>query len=116
MKRHQKLVLAGAMVLILVLAAAQGRRVRHLRESEAFYRWMLAAAVNERLFQDESGQYKDKELFDQCNTASQSLAALAPAAPAATAMSMSRNVGLTRDVIWLLVAKLPTTGSQEDSA
>ncbi len=71
------------MVLILVLAAAQGRRVRHLRESEAFYRWMLAAAVNERLFQDESGQYKDKELFDQCNTASQSLAALAPAAPAA---------------------------------
>ncbi len=82
MKRHQKWVLAGAMILILVLAAAQGRRVRHLRESEAFYRWMLAAAVNERLFQDESGQFKDKELFDRCNAGSQSLAGLAPAVAA----------------------------------
>ncbi len=80
MKRHQKLVLVGAMILILALAAAQGRQVRHLRESEAFYRWMLAAAVNERLFQDESGKFKDKELFDQCNAASQSLAGLVPAA------------------------------------
>lgn len=83
MKRYQKLALAGAMVLILLLAAGQGRRVRHLRESEAFYRWMLAAAVNERLFQDESGQFKDKELFEQCNAASQSLAGLVPAVTAA---------------------------------
>jgi hypothetical protein len=83
MKRHQKLVLVGAMILILALAAAQGRRVRHLRESESFYRWMLAAAVNERLFQDESGQFKDKELFDQCNAASQSLAGLVPSVTAA---------------------------------
>ena len=78
MKRHQKLVLAGAMLLILALAATQGRHVRHLRESESFYRWMLAAAVNERLFQDESGQFKDKELFEQCNAASQKLAGLVP--------------------------------------
>ena len=82
MKRHQKLVLAGAMIVILALAATQGRRVRHLRESESFYRWMLAAAVNERLFQDESGQFKDKELFDQCNAASKSLAGLVPAVAA----------------------------------
>ena len=83
MKRHQKLVLAAAMVLILALAAAQGKRVRSLRESEAFYRWMLAAAVNERLFQDETGQYKDRELFERCNAASKSLAGLVPEVAAA---------------------------------
>jgi len=73
MKRHQKLVLAGAMVLVLLLAAVQGKRVRHLRESESFYRWMLAAAVNERLFQEDTGQFKDKELFGECNEASKNM-------------------------------------------
>lgn len=38
-------------------------RLRHLRESESYYRWLLAAAVNERLFQDQEEGDQDAALF-----------------------------------------------------
>ncbi|HEO70598.1 MAG TPA: hypothetical protein ENN80_04995 [Candidatus Hydrogenedentes bacterium] len=38
-----------ALVLCLVIAAWQGRRLNHLRESEAFYRWILAEAIRSRV-------------------------------------------------------------------
>ena len=53
----------------LALSAFVGSNVRHLRESEAFYRWMLAASTSERLFQDDSGEYEDDEIFALANTA-----------------------------------------------
>lgn len=57
--------LAIAVVFILTLAVggALGRNLTHLRESEAFYRWILAAATNERLFQDSEQEYRDDELI-----------------------------------------------------
>jgi hypothetical protein len=64
-KRHPNLVLAALLLLALAIGALQGRRVERLRESEAFYRWILAAATNERLFQEssEEEEYLDQELF-----------------------------------------------------
>ena len=40
-------------------------RLRYLRESEAYYRWLLAAAVNERLFQDQEEGDLDSDLFSR---------------------------------------------------
>lgn len=68
-KRHPNLVLAALLILVLGLGAFQGRRVERLRESEAFYRWILAAATNERLFQDhdKESEYVDESLFQTVN-------------------------------------------------
>ena len=60
----------AAVVAFILLAFGAGSflnlRLRHLRESEAFYRWVLAAAVNERLFHDESEEDQDAALFNRC--------------------------------------------------
>lgn len=58
-------------VLFLILIAfAAGTllntRLTYLRESEAFYRWIQAAAVNERFFQEESEQDYDQALYNRC--------------------------------------------------
>lgn len=64
-KRFPNLAIAALLLLVLGLGVFQGRRVDHLRQSEAFYRWILAAATNERLFQDreKEGDFRDQELF-----------------------------------------------------
>lgn len=50
-------------ILVLIAGAGMNMRMRHLRESESYYRWLLAAAVNERLFQDQAEGDQDGELF-----------------------------------------------------
>ncbi len=82
MRRFPRLTLALVFALLMALGAVQGRRVRHLRESEAFYRWLQAAAVNERLFQEEAGENRDAELFAQCNAVAGELQELAREAAA----------------------------------
>ncbi len=64
MKRYPHIMLFAALVASLAVGSVQGCRLRHLREAEAFYRWLLAAATHERLFRDAAGEYSDKELFD----------------------------------------------------
>ncbi|MBW7864816.1 MAG: hypothetical protein H3C30_10445 [Candidatus Hydrogenedentes bacterium] len=81
MERFPRLLLAGVFLLTAALGAVQGARVRHLRESEAFFRWIMAAAVNERLFQDDSQEYKDAELFSLSNSLSSGLDELLPDTP-----------------------------------
>ncbi len=76
MNRRRLPLLVLVLLLLVALGALQGARVRQLRESEAFYRWMLAAAVNERLFQEDDGEYKDRELFERCNREAGELAGL----------------------------------------
>lgn len=58
------LVIAAFVLVTVVAGSFIGARMRHLRESESYYRWLLAAAVNERLFQDEEEEtYQDGALF-----------------------------------------------------
>jgi len=69
---HRFFVLAF-IVLCFVAGAFLNLRLRHLRESEAFYRWILAAATNERLFEEEDTEDQDRALFSRCvETAEQS--------------------------------------------
>ncbi|HOV60076.1 MAG TPA: hypothetical protein PK349_03310 [Candidatus Hydrogenedentes bacterium] len=105
MNRHySRLILAVAFVIVAALGAWQGRRVTRLREAEAFYRWMLAAAVDERLFQDTSSEYLDRQLLETCNQ----LAATTPEeAELADAVTTGPITTLARDLkndraIWAL--------------
>lgn len=67
----------AAIVAFILLAFAAGTflnlRLRHLRESEAFYRWVLAASVNERLFHDQSEEDHDAALFNRCIAAAKTM-------------------------------------------
>ena len=53
----------------IAAGAYTGGQVRHLRESEAFYRWIFAAATNVRLGWEDSGEYEDDRLFARCSAA-----------------------------------------------
>lgn len=64
MSTHQGRKLALVFIVLCFAAGtALNLRLRHLRESEAFYRWLLAAATNERLFQESSEMDRDADLF-----------------------------------------------------
>lgn len=66
-KKHpHQIFVIGFIVLCFAVGAVQNARLAHLRESESFYRWILAAAVNERLFHDESPLDQDAPLFRRC--------------------------------------------------
>lgn len=64
MKRNSHIALVIALLASLALGSLQGCHLRHLREAEAFYRWLLAAATHERLFKDTSDEFGDAELFN----------------------------------------------------
>jgi len=52
MKNKAHIVLAALLIVVLGLGVLQGNRVRHLRESTLFYRWILAEATQARVFDD----------------------------------------------------------------
>ena len=59
---HRFFVLAF-IILCFVAGAFLNLRLRHLRESEAVYRWILAAATNESLFEEEDTDEQERDLF-----------------------------------------------------
>lgn len=72
MKRYPNLTIAAILTVLLVFATLQSMYVDHLRESDRFYRWMLTASTQIRLFGSPSmvsetideTEYRDEELFD----------------------------------------------------
>lgn len=66
-KRYPNTSLAALFIALALAGAAAGVYVQHLRESEAFYRWVLATATNIRLGWEDSGEYRDDELFLRVN-------------------------------------------------
>ena len=73
MKRFPNLVLAVLAVIALALGALQGYRVRNLREADAFYRWLVTASTQLRVFGtitpelegEEAEKFMDRDLFDR---------------------------------------------------
>lgn len=79
MKRQSNIIVIVAFIATLALGSVIGRHVDQLRKAEAFYRWLLAAGANERLFSEDTPEYKDKELFDSVTAVADSrLPELAP--------------------------------------
>ena len=73
MRKHPNLALAVLFALAMAVGGFQGHRLRHVRESELFYRWMLAEAVQARVFTAETDtptepnvpKMMDRELFNE---------------------------------------------------
>jgi len=71
MKRFFNIAIAVLLAAVVALGMFQGARVRHLRDSELFYRWILSHATQSRIFSEdfekplEPGEKKlmDRELF-----------------------------------------------------
>jgi hypothetical protein len=65
---HIPFVLAFA--LVLAAGAWQGARLRHIREAEAFFRWVNAAAANERMgWSPVESEYRDGVLYERVKDA-----------------------------------------------
>ncbi len=69
LKRNPKPVVILLIILVLTAGTLNNLWLRHLRESESYYRWLLAAAVNERLFQDQEEGDQDGALFSKSDEA-----------------------------------------------
>ena len=52
MKKYPSIFFAVLLVVALAFGSVQGRRIGHLRDSEMFYRWILAESTQYRLFPD----------------------------------------------------------------
>lgn len=65
MKKYPNLSIAIGLVLLLALGSLLGRQMTHLRQSEAFYRWIVATATTQRLFHDTEDEFRDIELFQR---------------------------------------------------
>jgi len=68
MKRPSNIIFACLLVVALTLGAIQGCHIRRLRQSETFYRWILAEATQYRLFPDFNAQpadVEDKAMMDR---------------------------------------------------
>ena len=58
----QKALVIVCFAAAVALGAWQGARVRHLRESERFYRWILAQSTQTRLFAGDADQSEQQKL------------------------------------------------------
>ncbi|NLO32904.1 MAG: hypothetical protein GX117_06050 [Candidatus Hydrogenedentes bacterium] len=65
-KNIQRTIIIAFIIGTLAIGAVLNLHLRHLRQSEAFYRWILAFAVNDRLFQEDRAVAADFDLFYQC--------------------------------------------------
>ncbi len=65
MKKMPNITLGILLVITLALGSFIGNNLQHLRESEAFYRWLYSAGTNARLFESTSAsnQYDDANLY-----------------------------------------------------
>jgi len=63
MKKYPNLTIGIGLVVLLALGAQVGGQMTHLRQSEAFYRWIVATATTQRLFEEDTEGFRDAELF-----------------------------------------------------
>jgi len=84
MARSSSIPLWIAFALLMVLGGQLGDHIRHLRQSEAFYRWILAAGVNESLLgsQSDNQDYRDQSLWQKVRVAAEPLLPAPETAPA----------------------------------
>ncbi len=87
-KSFHTLAVLAFIILCFAVGAFLNLRLRHLRESEAFYRWVLAAATNERLFETDDTGDQDGALFNRCIAVAEQLPQLKEAAASAGGQSM----------------------------
>lgn len=65
MKKHPNLTLGLLLVVFVALGAIQGQRLDRLFEADAFYKWIIAAATNERFGWAEAVEHEDPALYKE---------------------------------------------------
>lgn len=65
MKKHPNLTLGLLLALFVAIGAIQGQRLDHLFEADAFYKWITAAATNERFGWAEAVDRDDPALYHE---------------------------------------------------
>jgi len=73
MKRFPNLAIGAFFAVLVLFSGRLGDNIHHIRESEAFYRWMLAASVGEDLFKNASTDYKDFTLYEEVRAVAEPL-------------------------------------------
>jgi tetratricopeptide (TPR) repeat protein len=73
MKNYPNLTIAVLLVVTLSLGALQGQRLDRLFEADAFYKWIVAAATNERFNWQEATEHEDPQLYREVVAATESL-------------------------------------------
>ena len=65
-ERAQTSLIVVLLLASVAVASAVGRNITELRESGAFFQWIISAATNERMFESADAEsYSDRELFDR---------------------------------------------------
>lgn len=79
-KASAQIKLGIVLVFFLALGSIQGRDLTQVREAEAFFRWLNAAAINERVFNDTANDSGDADttLYTEANNAAAPLMADIP--------------------------------------
>lgn len=73
MRNFPNLALAAIFAVLVLFSGRLGDNIHQIRESEAFYRWILAASVDEDLFKNAKTEYKDFALYQDVRTVAEPL-------------------------------------------
>lgn len=85
MNKHPNVALGLLVAVFVAIGSVQGQRLDRLFEAEAFYKWITAAATNERFGWAEAEEHEDPALYKDVVAASESLLASATISPDAPA-------------------------------
>ena len=81
MKKHPNITLGLLLALFVALGAIQGQRLDRLFEADAFYKWIVAAATNERFGWSEAVDHEDPALYKEVVAATDPLLSEAIVSP-----------------------------------
>lgn len=107
-------------VVLIAIGAFLGRNLVHQREAKSFYRWIQAAATNERILQSRADEYADDELYAEVETVADAVLAGKVATDAALpedgrASLLSRLVADVNNnaIVWDFARSEATAGLRE---
>lgn len=85
----------AALVLVLIVVGAWfGGALVHQREAKSFYRWIQAAATNERILQSRADEYSDDELYHEVESVADAYLAGKVASQAAAEVPSASDTSL----------------------
>lgn len=109
----------AAFLLLLAIGAVMQARIHDMREAKSFYRWIQAAATNERILQSRANEFSDDTLLAQVETVADSyfagtVAGDAPAAGDASLLSKLVADVENNRIIWNFARSAETAALREE--
>ena len=73
MNRFPNLIIGLIFLAFVLIGGRLGTHISNIREAEAFYRWIMGAAVNDNLFKNAETEYKDYPLYEEVRQAGEAM-------------------------------------------